>query len=277
MSLDVPLQDKSTVSQRRLLLDTQTNESSLESLCNMCRAVDWPNVTDWEGIRSLPTVFGLIIGRKSLVVGQSSRAQLLVSRCRVCRLIGHLFNPDLDGCLITMYRLEARDYLTESFVNGKRSKLVKLAVCSPKIGSTVAFGGEDDYTQFLLAHNFVESPQCIRTLQTSRIDFEFFKAKLQLCKNRHEECRRSTTSEATELYVIDVVAEERVPAKPGWRYIALSYVWGEEPSHEHEKKFSPLVQDAMFVTNALGCRYLWVDRYVSFLQVIDTRVAAHTY
>lgn len=93
----------------------------------------------------------------------------------------------------------------------------------------------------------------------------------------HEECRRSTTSEATELYVIDVVTEERVPATQGWEYIALSYAWGQEPSHGHEKKFPSVVQDAMFVTNALGFRYLWVDRYVSPRQVIHSRVVAHTH
>lgn len=277
MSLDVSFPDKSPVSQERLLLDTHTNDSSLESLCSLCRAVDWPNVTNWEAIQSPPTVPRILRGTKTLLIGRSSRAQLLVSRCRVCRLIGHLFNPDLDGELIVAYWLKPRDYSGGSFINDERSKLVQLEVHSCAADSTAAIGGDYVYIQFLLAHNFVKSPHCIRTLQPSLTDFEFFKAKLQLCKDRHEECRRSTTTEATELYVIDVVTEERVPAKPGCKYIALSYVWGQEPSHESENKFAQVVQDAMFVTNALGCRYLWVDRYVSFLHVICTWVVAHTY
>lgn len=277
MSLDLPTQGKSPVSQERLLLDIHTNDSSLESLCSLCRAVDWPNVTNWHAIKSPPTTPGPLYGKKVLVFGESSRAQLLVSRCCVCRLIGHLFNPDLDGRLITTYCLRADAYLGESFVNDERSQLVKLTVHSPPTGFTAAFGEDHDYTQFLLAYNFIKGPYCIRTLQPSLVDFEFFKAKLQLCKDGHEECRRSTTSEATELYVIDVVTEERVPAKPGCEYIALSYVWGQETSHEHEKKFSTVVQDAMFVTNALGRRYLWVDRYVSSQQVIHAQVVAHTY
>lgn len=271
MSLDIPFQDKPPVSQERLLLNTHTDDSSLESLCSLCRAVDWSNVTDWDAIKSPPTVPQHLHGTKILVFGNSSRAQLLASRCRVCRLIGHLVNPDLDGALIITYSLKACDYFVESFVDGERSELVKLVVQSPAIGET------PDYTQYLLAHNFVKTPQWIRTLQPSLIDFEFFKAKLQLCKNHHKECRPTLTSEAAELYLIDVVTEETVLAKPGWEYIALSYVWGQELSHEHDEKFTPVVQDAMFVTQGLGCRYLWVDRYVSFLQVIYTGVVAHTY
>lgn len=277
MSLDLIIRDQPLVSQERLLLDMHMDDSSLESLCSVCRAVDWPNATNWDAIKTPPMFSPELFGRDILLSGESSRAQLLASRCRVCRLIGQLVNPDLDGGPITTYRLKARGYLPESFVNGERSKIVKLAVESPATGSTVLKGENDVYAQFLLAHNFSKIPYWMQTLQPSLIDFEFFQAKIQKCKEGHEECRRSTTSEATELYVIDVVTEETVPAKTGWEYIALSYVWGQESSHENEKKFPQVVQDAIFVTNALGCRYLWVDRYVSFLQVIHTRAMAHTY
>lgn len=278
MSLDVPFQDKSPVSQEQLLLDTHTNDSSLESLCSLCRAVDWPKATDWDAIKP-PGIFSQQPHRRHIILsGKSSRAQLLASRCRVCRLIGHLVNPGLDSKLITRYCLKAREPFGESFVNGERSKLVILMVQSPTTDFTILPVKNRDYTQCLLAHNFVKIPYWMRLLQPSLIDFEFFKGKLQLCREGHQECSRSMTTEATELYVIDVVTEERVPAKPGWEYIALSYVWGQEPSHGHEKKFPSVVQDAMFVTNALGFRYLWVDRYVSPRQVIhSSRVVAHTH
>lgn len=263
MSLELILHDRTLASEERLLLDTHVDDSSLETLCSVCRAVDWPNATNIKPVHELCLES---YGRDILLSGKSSRAQLLASRCRVCRLIGNLVNPDLDGGSITKYCLRARGCFGETFFNGERSKIVILAVESPATGSAVLPGAKGDYAQFLLAHNFSKIPNWMRALQPSFIDFEFFKAKIQRCKEHHDECRRSKTSEATELYVIDVVTEETVPAKPGWEYIALSYVWGQESSPEHEKKFPSVVRDAMFVTNALGCRYLWVDRHVSFLQ-----------
>ncbi|EQB55148.1 hypothetical protein CGLO_04948 [Colletotrichum gloeosporioides Cg-14] len=100
----------------------------------------------------------------------------------------------------------------------------------------------------------------IRMLHPSQICFDFFKSKLEICYNDHEECRSKSTA-PTGLRLIDVRTKKVCCAIPGYQYIALSYVWGNTHSQNPKEDFPPVVQDAMSVTKALGCQYLWVDRY----------------
>lgn len=80
-----------------------------------------------------------------------------------------------------------------------------------------------------------------------------------------------------DLMVIDCESERLVPAGPGCRFAALSYVWGrsrdgghdedddEEPFQSDLRKGRrPLprtVHDAMHVVRELGLQFLWVDQY----------------
>ncbi|KAJ4857180.1 heterokaryon incompatibility protein (HET) domain-containing protein [Trichoderma breve] len=56
--------------------------------------------------------------------------------------------------------------------------------------------------------------------------------------------------------------------EPGMPYVALSYVWGQ-PQKQREMgdgkqlpaQLPLLIRDAMVITQAMGFRYLWVDRY----------------
>lgn len=79
-----------------------------------------------------------------------------------------------------------------------------------------------------------------------------------------------------DLMVIDCESERLVPLAPGFRFVALSYVWGtpRDDGHDHEDgepfqtdlraRRRPLprtVRDAMHVVRELGLQFLWVDRY----------------
>lgn len=79
----------------------------------------------------------------------------------------------------------------------------------------------------------------------------------------HEQCR-STRVKVARLRVIDVTTKRICQAPPDCEYIALSYVWGGNSACKSTQgEFPQVVQEAFTVTEALGYRYLWVDRYVS--------------
>ena len=69
--------------------------------------------------------------------------------------------------------------------------------------------------------------------------------------------------------LIDVDNMNLVPAEPGFRYVALSYMWGEVPSSctAIQSLSTPVVahhqviRDAMDLVRTLGEKFLWVDRF----------------
>lgn len=230
--------------------DEDDNASDLDSLCRDCRAVDWSNIIK-KSHGSLMREFIYPI-----------RVQLLKSSCRVCRLVGHLSNPDQSPDIVP----EAFRVGVWSVPGHEKVQSVRLNVRSPK---TDVQPLEDyrDYWSYLLAHKYPNSESAqIRMLQPSQICFDFFKRKLEVCYKDHEECRYRSQA-PSGLRLIDVNTKKVSPVGPGFRYIALSYVWGDYPAQNLEDDFPTVVQDAMSVTKALGCQYLWVDRHVSCNQV----------
>ncbi|TEY59798.1 hypothetical protein BOTCAL_0186g00190 [Botryotinia calthae] len=84
---------------------------------------------------------------------------------------------------------------------------------------------------------------------------------LNKCLEDHKECR-STRVDVARFRVIDVTMKRICQAPPDCEYIALSYVWGDNSACKSTQvEFPQVVKDAFTVTEALGYRYLWVDRY----------------
>ncbi|KAK8030225.1 HET-domain-containing protein [Apiospora rasikravindrae] len=98
-----------------------------------------------------------------------------------------------------------------------------------------------------------------RSILPHSVDIDFIKRNIKTCVNEHESCRTSE-EQADGLNVIDCRSQKVVPAPVGCQYIALSYVWGAKPE-DATVGFPQVVQDSIRVTKALGCRYIWVDRY----------------
>ncbi|XXG96298.1 hypothetical protein Hte_002579 [Hypoxylon texense] len=155
-------------------------------------------------------------------------------------------NQPLDVCLQAYdhwYRMEP--------------PIARIAVTFPTWTS-----GDRTYARYIEAHRFSSYDKgYTRPLDPSRVRYNFFKDKLRECLDGHSECQ-STRIEVRELHVIDVKTNEVHPAPPGCEYTALSYVWGDDSTCQSPQEgFSPVVQDAVTVTKALGYQYLWVDRY----------------
>lgn len=107
-----------------------------------------------------------------------------------------------------------------------------------------------------------------------QIDLSIVKEWLGYCDTNHAAkfCRRRLDPwTPTEFRVIDcktreVVLWDGIPSPK--EYVTLSYVWGstaaeggEAPADELPRILPKTIDDSILVTETLGFRYLWVDRY----------------
>ena len=115
-------------------------------------------------------------------------------------------------------------------------------------------------------------------LGTDIIDFERILLAIAKCEESHESCRaqRHNNREYFQLRLIDAVEKKIVSASSNEKYFALSYVWGKVDMlvastatiaelgvrnglEKYWNEIPRVIQDAMHITQALKCRYLWVD------------------
>ncbi|PYH63637.1 HET domain-containing protein [Aspergillus vadensis CBS 113365] len=107
----------------------------------------------------------------------------------------------------------------------------------------------------------------------SQINYTRLKEWMESCQSHHgPRCTCSPTPPPFVLKVIDCQTRQIVPLQPGWKYFALSYVWGplsaeestvriQKPEAMLPDKVHGTIKDAIRVVNNLGGRYLWVDKY----------------
>ena len=100
----------------------------------------------------------------------------------------------------------------------------------------------------------------------SEVDIGLVKCWLSSCSRLHgERCRPAETGDLSDILLLDV-SSRRVVKCPSSSppYLALSYVWGTlDQQHLHEGsitgKLPQTIEDAIWLVQQLGERYLWVD------------------
>lgn len=267
------------VSSESQVEDQNPGAAGLDTLCRDCNAVNWPTVNVWNDIQGIEKdlLHGTGVKTRKIIriFHNPVRSQLLKSSCGVCRFVAYLSNPTTNNR--SQSKAQYRNIVPRAFIleadlcdqggtsDNAKSSYLRLAVRSSASDRSL-LQEDHDYVRFLLAHKHTDSEMLqIRMLHPSQICFDFFKSKMEMCYNDHEECR-STSTAPVGLRLIDVRTNKVCCGIPSYQYIALSYVWGNAYSQNPEEDFPPVVQDAMSVTKALGCQYLWVDRYVSYGQ-----------
>ncbi|PNP59017.1 hypothetical protein THARTR1_01265 [Trichoderma harzianum] len=99
-------------------------------------------------------------------------------------------------------------------------------------------------------------------------DLGTFNNWFDYCNHNHGSLCRHSKPDLCGTHVIDCQEQSITEHEPGMPYVALSYVWGQ-PQEQREvvdgkrlpAQLPLLIRDAMAVTQAMGFRYLWVDRY----------------
>lgn len=97
------------------------------------------------------------------------------------------------------------------------------------------------------------------------IDLDGIRSKIRECENHSKTCGLDQQKNIRDLLVIDCKEQKVVSAPPRCKFVALSYVWGSQPTISNMFDPSSLpntIRDSVRLTVALGYQYLWVDRYV---------------
>ena len=167
----------------------------------------------------------------------------------------------------------------------KQEQVEELAICK----LFVRFGDEQTYTIGGDLQVCVDAPDTgLPTQGTGRevaalVDLSRVKSWIEICRSQHgDACEKPHWLDSLELAsglrMIDVVGNKIVPAIPGCRYLALSYVWGKSTLLERRGvalksnikrledegglavlELPRTIRDALVLTKELGERYLWVD------------------
>lgn len=106
-----------------------------------------------------------------------------------------------------------------------------------------------------------------------KIDFGVVKCWINECKNNrsHYSCKmESGTSNIPNLRLINCATRKIGPFQEGDIYAALSYCWGGSQVSQADETGTPFklpqhlpatIEDAILVTQKLGIKCIWIDRY----------------
>jgi hypothetical protein len=108
------------------------------------------------------------------------------------------------------------------------------------------------------------------------VNFSLIRDWIQSCDTQHDRCslHAKKLSGVITIRLIDVQGKMIVPVSQGVRYVALSYVWGQNTAPMLTRNTLPLysspnclqdsiipetILNAIQLVSAIGERYLWVD------------------
>lgn len=109
----------------------------------------------------------------------------------------------------------------------------------------------------------------VHQLQADQADFGRARDWIVSCEKHHgKRCNPSTSRPITSFRLIDCMTRDVVDGQSAMdQFVALSYVWGplaRKPATVDDVRVENaerVVEDAIWATQALGYRYLWVDRH----------------
>lgn len=233
-----------------------------EAICEQCSQVDWSSV---------PTlaIHGLLRDciRELRTINESHR-QLAASSCRVCRILSLIKSPSLDQRQCMVYAKELSKQWSSSAVYLPGSyRYTVLSIASKAYNTWPA-----EYPRCLVALTRYDD-KVSYMIHPRSINYDKLKHLARSCEASHGSfCTDRSLHQVPGLRVIDVSSRMVVEAPENCRYLALSYVWGQQPGPTNGDTLHcapPLIEDAITVTISLDYNYLWVDRYVGSSQFMS--------
>ena len=220
-------------------------------LCQRCSS------KRWEAFLSTSRESRLDVGK----------TQLKPSSCRICRLIASVIEvhkiPNegdylLKSMTATAIANKAMAGLPALTGSGKL-QVLHIRNLDPFIGVATKILPHLVAANFLLEENSIDK----RYHQAEHVNLGQIKRWIDNCYVAHTSCSTVTKPSLRQLRVIDCDQKAVVPAPAGCQYVALSYVWGHCNGDLDNLEDPPnTIADSMLLTQRLGYKYLWIDRYV---------------
>ena len=214
-------------------------------MCERCSTIPWDQLAN-----GYPD--------QELFVLSETAEELQTSSCRICRLLGAALVTNNFRSVST--RLEWR---ADQFRCGNRVGNILFCYKLPL----------DDELKSPTLTVTVEKPAEIQKIllgmnASERVDMDKVRNWVGKCQNAHKRCSAGVQLPLNNLRVIDCLKKRVVPAPVDCAFVALSYVWGSPHNTGEHKAYNLLsnvpstVEDSIKITQSLGYRYLWIDKYV---------------
>ena len=253
------------------MLHRQLIGGNPSTLCSLCSSIDVENLFI-DRLREYTAIKVMSLGKLGV------KAEL--SSCSLCRLfyavrIQDDSNPSVDDYALYLTRAPYPHFSMGGSV---------LAV----VQETCAAWDKLSFLEYLehkgASHGFIAyseqsdtGPHAnslrTRSIDAGSINFDFtIRAWIRSCEqNDKKGCIQveSSAPSIKDMKLIDCELRQIVPALPSYQYSTLSYVWGKSRSVNNDQyvhNILPMtlprtIEDAISVTQVLGLRYLWIDRY----------------
>lgn len=230
-------------------------------ICADCKMVSWPGVAAFKADRVVQAHTG-----KRIRWLNATFAELVTSRCPICRMLAHIKPASFDGRPCVVEAIAADSALPHI------ERHIVLLDLMPDIEPRLFQSKQPDSLHVaVMKADDRKTDFGPRLLQPNAIDYETIKEIIRFCDCNHNESCPGSVSVVTVLeglQVIDVRTRAVIEAPSHCRYAALSYVWGRQKGENglDEGLESPplVIEDALSVCASLGLEFLWVDRYVGF-------------
>lgn len=180
------------------------------------------------------------------------RASSSRKACAFCEFLGSMGPSDSPaGGLV---QLEISNTASDYFPLLKGSQAAVL-----RVRCRSSFDGD----RYFVSQSDPESP--VRRVEESRLNYNHIQKWLEICQALHPNKCKPTYVDVPGMRLIDCETKTIILASDH-KYVTLSYLWGAD---EAETPFTGqlldtlprTIKDAMTVTQGLGFRYLWIDRY----------------
>jgi hypothetical protein len=236
--------------------DEHSKQIDSDGLCETCASIPWESLADPSKLP--PDELPLIHETTETLKG---------SACHVCCFLGNV---------ITLHEV----HLFPSAPPYQFKLKEKMIVDNQNIGVLQFIRTTAGVVWPLLEHKdphvlVIQSRpssvnQTFQSLMIGGMPLELLRRSIAICQREHgDHCSPKSPSILRNLKVFDCETFEVVLAPVNCRYVALSYVWGTKSAHKNATtSFTPnslprTIADSCFIVQSLGCKYLWVDRYVS--------------